>query len=325
MLKIRVNKTNFLSVLILIFLIISLIAATFLIFRSSEEKFPGFRGEVRGFTKLQENIAIVHIYGPIQIQSGGFIEVFPSGADYIVQELKRLRRSPNIKAVVLRINSPGGSVGAVQEIYSELLKLKESGKKLVASQAEVSASGGYYLAVAADKIVSNPGTVTGSIGVLIPVTNLEGLFEKIGVQVEIIKSKEHKDIGSSSRALTEEEKVILKDMVDSAYQQFLGAIVSGRSEVMTKEEIEEVADGRIMTGAQAKEVGLVDELGNLEDAVNIAADLAGIKRDDIRIFQERRDLRKMFLRQMGAKAANSFKGFLPPKTGILEYRWLPEY
>ncbi len=230
-----------------------------------------------------------------------YLEVFPTGADYIVQELKRLRQNPNIKAVVLRINSPGGSVGAVQEIYSELLKLKESGKKLVASQAEVSASGGYYLAVAADKIVSNPGTVTGSIGVIIPVTNFEGLFGKIGVQVEVIKSSEHKDIGSSSRALTDEERIILQDMVDSAYQQFLDAVKKGRSAVMTEEKIKEVADGRIMTGAQAKEVGLIDELGNLEDAINIAAELAGIKRNDIRIFEEKKDWRKILLQQMVLK------------------------
>jgi len=250
----------------------------------------------------------------------------PAGADYTVQELKRLRNSSNIKAVVLRINSPGGSVGAVQEIYTELLKLKASGKKIVASQAEVSASGGYYLAVAADKIVSNPGAITGSIGVIISVTNFEELFGKIGVGVEVIKSRELKDIGSSTRTMTDEERQILKDMVDDAYQQFLAAVREGRGSVMTDEEIEEVCDGRIMTGAQAKEIGLVDELGNLEDAIDIAADLAGIKQDDIRVFEERRDWRKMLLQQFGAtNSANPFSRFMPPKTGLFEYLWVPEY
>ena len=319
------NKEKIVSVLILIFFVVSLLAASFLVLRVSEEKSTKFPGEVPGFAK-PSNIAIVNIYGPIQIESNGFFEVLPAGADYVVQELHALRENPNVKAVVLRINSPGGSVGAVQEIYSELLKLKESGKKIVASQAEVSASGGYYLAVAADKIVSEPGAVTGSIGVIIPITNFEGLFGKIGVQIDVIKSGAHKDIGSSSRALTDEERKILQDMVDSAYQQFLDAVKKGRSSVMTEDKIKEVADGRIMTGAQAKEVGLIDELGSLEDAINIAAGLAGIKKDDIRIFEEKKDWKKILLQQFGSKTSNNpLSSFLPPKTGLLEYRWVPEY
>lgn len=321
------NKERIISVLILIFFAVSLIAASFLVFRASEEKSAKFSGgEFAGFTRSRENIAVVYIYGPIQVQAtGGFFTIFPRGADNIVQNLKSLRQNTDIKAVVLRIDSPGGSVGAVQEIYSELLKLKESGKKLVASQGDVSASGGYYLAAAADKIVSNPGTVTGSIGVIIPITNFEGLFEKVGVKVEVIKSKEHKDIGSSSRALTDEERVILKDMVDSAYQQFLGAVRKGRGGIMTEEKIEEMSDGRIMTGEQAKNAGLVDELGNLEDAIDIAADLAGIKRSDVRIFEEKKDWKKI-LSQIETKTSNNpLSSFLPPKTGLLEYRWSPEY
>ncbi|MDD5454504.1 MAG: signal peptide peptidase SppA, partial [Candidatus Ratteibacteria bacterium] len=234
------NKEKIFSLVIFIFFVLSLLAASFIVVRTPAGK-SKFSANVKSFPLARENIAIVNIYGPIQIQtSGGFFDVLSSGADYTVQELKRLRNSPNIKAVVLRINSPGGSVGAVQEIYSELLKLKESGKKLVASQAEVSASGGYYLAVAAHKIVSNPGAITGSIGVIISVPNFEGLFGKIGVGVEVIKSRELKDIGSSTRAMTEEERQILKDMVDNAYQQFLDAVKKGRGSVMTVEKIEEV-------------------------------------------------------------------------------------
>ncbi len=319
------NKERVVTVIIFIFFIISLISATFLVLKVPERKSSKFHGEVRGFVR-PANIAIVGIYGPIQMESSSFFEVLPSGADYIVQELQAIRANPNIKAVVLRINSPGGSVGAVQEIYSELLKLKENGKKIVASQAEVSASGGYYLAAASDKIVSNPGAITGSIGVIMPVTNFEGLFGKVGVQVDVIKSGTYKDMGSSSRALTEEERKILQDMVDNSYQQFLDAVIKGRSAVMAEDKVREVADGRVMTGAQAKEVGLVDELGNLEDAVNIAADLAGIKKDDIRIFEERRDWRKILLQQFGSRTYNNpLNSFLPPKTGLLEYRWVPGY
>ncbi len=320
------NKERIISVLILIFFIISLIAASFLVLRVSEEKMARFPRELKGFSTFSQNIAIVNVYGPIEIESSNYLGFFPSGADYIVEELQNLRKNPDVKAVVLRINSPGGSVGAVQEIYSELLKLKQSGKKLVASQAEVSASGGYYLAAAADKIVSEPGAVTGSIGVIIPITNFEGLFGKIGVQVDVVKSGAHKDIGSSSRALTDEERKILQDMVDSAYQQFLDAVNKGRSSLMTEEKIKEVADGRIMTGAQAKEVGLVDELGDLDDAINIAAELAGIKKSDIRIFEEKKDWKKMLLQQIGSKTSNNpLSSFLPPRTGLLEYRWAPEY
>ncbi len=319
------SKERIFFVVIFIFFVLSLIAASFLVVRTPVGK-STFSADIKGFSRVRENIAIVNIYGPIQIQSGGgFFEALPAGADYTVQELKRLRKSPSIKAVVLRINSPGGSVGAVQEIYTELLKLKESGKKIVASQAEVSASGGYYLAVTADKIVSNPGAITGSIGVIISVTNFEELFGKIGVGVEVIKSREHKDIGSSVRAMTDEERQILKDMVDNAYQQFLDAVKKGRSSVMTEEEIEEVCDGRIMTGAQAKEIGLIDELGNLEDAINIAAELAGIKENDIRIFEERKDWRRVLLQQLGTMTSNPLSRFLPPKTGLLEYLWVPEY
>jgi protease-4 len=319
------NKDRIFVSVILVFFVLSLVAASFIVVRAPARK-AAFSTEIKSFSGRRENIAVVNIYGPIQIQpSSGFFEVLPTGADYIVQELKRLRNSPNVKAVILRINSPGGSVGAVQEIYSELLKLKESGKKIVASQAEVSASGGYYLASAADKIVSNPGTITGSIGVIISITNLEELFGKIGVGVEVIKSGKYKDIGSGTRAMTDEERQLLQDMVENAYQQFLGAVKEGRGFVMSEERIEEVCDGRIMTGAQAKEVGLVDELGNFEDAVYIAAELAGIKEDDIRVFEERKDWRRMLLQQLGTTALNPFSKFLSPQTGLLEYLWVPGY
>jgi protease-4 len=321
-----VSRDRIFIVLISVFLLASLIAASFLAFRTSTKtEAAKFSGDIKTLTSHPANIAVVYIYGTIQIQpSSSLFNISPGGADYIVQKLKRIRRNPNIKAVVLRINSPGGSVGAVQEIHNELLKLKESGKKLVASQGEVSASGGYYLAVAADKIVSNPGTLTGSIGVLVPITNFEGLFEKLGINVEVIKSSAHKDIGSSSRPLTQKERVILEDMVDSAYQQFLSAVKQGRGNIMTEEEIEEAADGRVMTGEQARDLGLVDELGNLEDAINIAAELVGIEKGEIRIFEEKKGWMRIFP-QLETKALNPFSRFFPPKTGTLEYRWLPEY
>ena len=140
-------------------------------------------------------------------------------------QLKKLGKNKNVKAVVLRINSPGGTVGASQEVYSELLKLKKKGIKIVASMADVCASGGVYAAVAADKILANKGTITGSVGVIFSVSNFKQLMEKVGMRSYSIRSGKFKDIGSYSRDMTAEEKVLLQEIVDSTYQQFLSAVV----------------------------------------------------------------------------------------------------
>src|SRR6185436_16569611 len=157
------------------------------------------------------------------------------------------------------INSPGGSVGAVQEVYDEILRLKKSGKKVVVSMGDVAASGGYYVACAADKIYANPGTLTGSIGVIFETGNVQSLLKKIGVKVQPIKSAEHKDIGSPFKTMSVQERQILQSIIDDAYGQFVRAIVDGRQ--MQKEKVLRLADGRIYSGAQAKSEGLVDELG----------------------------------------------------------------
>ena len=194
----------------------------------------------------------------------------------ILDELEQFGKNPSVKALLLRIDSPGGAVAPSQEIYEEVKKLREKGEiKVVASMGSVAASGGYYIAAATDKIVANPGTLTGSIGVILELVNVEGLLEKVGVKSVVIKSGAKKDIGSPFRTMSSQEQKLLQSVLDDVHNQFIEAVAEGRG--MSEEEVRPLADGRIFTGRQAKEMGLVDELGNLQDAIQLAADMVGIK------------------------------------------------
>jgi len=192
----------------------------------------------------------------------------------VIDEIRSYSKDASIKAVVLRVDSPGGGVAPAQEIYEEIIKLKAK-KKVVVSMGSVAASGGYYIACPADKIVANAGTLTGSIGVIMEIPNLEGLMKKIGVKTEIIKSGRHKDIASIFRSMTEEERKILQAVLDDVHDQFIRAVSEGRG--MAYDDVKKLADGRIFTGKKAKELGFVDELGNLNDAINLAGKLSGIE------------------------------------------------
>ncbi len=192
----------------------------------------------------------------------------------IIEELKEYSEDASVKAIVLRVDSPGGGVAPSQEIYEELVKIKGK-KKIVVSMGSVAASGGYYVSSPADMIVANPGTLTGSIGVIMEIPNVEGLMNKIGLKTEVIKSGEHKDIGSMFKTMTDEEKEILQAVLDDVHDQFIKAISDARG--MEIAVIRKLADGRIFTGRRAKELGLVDELGNLEDAIQLAGKISGIK------------------------------------------------
>jgi protease-4 len=211
---------------------------------------------------LGEKIALIRVTGVI-IDSTSVIE-----------ELKEYAEDASIKAIVLRIDSPGGAVAPSQEIHEEILKAKKN-KKVVVSMGTVAASGGYYISAPADKIVANAGTLTGSIGVIMELPNIEGLMKKIGVETQIVKSGRHKDIASVFRSMTPEEKQILQTVLDDVHNQFISAVSEGRG--MKFEDIRTIADGRIFTGRMAKEIGLVDELGNLQDAIMLAGKLTGIK------------------------------------------------
>jgi len=236
----------------------------------------------------------------------------------IVAQLHRYRDQPNVKAVVLRIDSPGGAVAPSQEIYTEVLKLRrETGKLVVASLGGVAASGGYYVAAATDRIVANPGTITGSIGVIMQIPNLGGLLEKVGIRATIIKAGRYKDLASITRDLTEPERQILQGVMDDVHSQFIEAVATGRR--MDRAKVEPLADGRIFSGRQALALGLVDELGDLADAVDRAARLVGITGRP-RIVQERRSrfsLWDLAREQLGLPLPGP--GAAPPLS--IQYLW----
>ncbi len=211
-------------------------------------------------------------------KSIGYVEVKGVITEGVRKEtvgaLEKFRRSRNVRAIVLRIDCPGGGTAATQEIYSAVKRVRATGKPIFASMGSVAASGGYYIAIPCDKIFANPSTVTGSIGVIMEIPNIEGLLRKIGVYFMVVKSDEHKDIGSPFRKMTEVEEKLIKDVIDDVYNQFVDAIVLDRG--IKKEDVLKIADGRIITGKQAKELGFIDELGNLQDVIREAAKAAGL-------------------------------------------------
>jgi len=221
-----------------------------------------------------------------------------------IEELRRFRDNPSIKAVVLRIDSPGGGVVPSQEIHTEVLKARKDGRlKVVASMGNLAASGGYYIAAATDKIVANPGTLTGSIGVIMELANVQGLLEKVGVQSVVIKSGRYKDLASPFRAMSKEDRALLQRVLDDVHDQFIQAVAAGRA--LKVEEVRPLADGRIFTGRQARTAKLVDELGDLQDAIKLAARLVGIEGEP-RVVEPRK---RFSLRDL---LENSFLGRVAP-------------
>jgi len=195
-------------------------------------------------------------------------------AQPVVRQLDEHLEDASIRAIVVRVESPGGVVGPSQEIHDAIGRVREKGKVVVVSMGALAASGGYYLAVAADHIVANPGTLTGSIGVLIQLAEFEGLLKKVGIHFEVVKAGRHKDVGNVARAMTPEERAILQTLLDDMYDQFVTAVAKGRR--LDRAAVLELADGRVYSGRRAKELGLVDSLGGLDDAVRVAGTLAGI-------------------------------------------------
>lgn len=192
----------------------------------------------------------------------------------LLRDLKSHRDNPLVRAVVIRINSPGGVVGPTQELHDAIVRLRKAGKPVVASLGAVAASGGYYTAVAADQIFANAGTLTGSIGVIMQLANLDALMKKVGVDYVVVKAGQFKDIGNVSRPMTPEERRVLQTLLDDVHGQFIDAVAAGRK--LDRAQVVQFSDGRIFSGVQAKALGMVDELGGLEDAVERAARLAGL-------------------------------------------------
>lgn len=245
------------------------------------------------------------------------IEGVINNPDTIVDQLIAFRKDSRIKAIILKINSPGGGVAPSQEIYSETRRTAKT-KNVVASFGSLGASGAYYIASAADKIVANPGTLTGSIGVLMEFIRVEELFKKIGIEMEVIKSGEFKDIGSPNREMTESEKRLLKNLIEDIRNQFVTAVAQGRN--MPRERVFELADGRIFSGREAKELGLVDYLGNFQDAVNIAKQVAEIK-GEVRLIYPEKKRRSFILDYLFKDIAEHIINRIERHSGLFEYRW----
>jgi protease-4 len=262
------------------------------------------KGKRDGFFSHGNKVGVLEIQGVI------------ASSKRTIENLIGFRDDPGIKAIVLRIDSPGGGVGPSQEIYEEVKKAAEV-KPVVVSMGSVAASGGYYVAVPAERIFANPGTITGSIGVLLEFVNLEDLFGKIGFKVQVIKSGEHKDMGSPARTLRPEEKQLLQEFIGNVHSQFVRAVAENRP--LDEEKVRALADGRIFSGEQALNLGLVDELGNLQDAIGHAAAVAGIKGAPEVVYppRESRGLWDLFLEQ----GQTRLKELLPDKDVGLNFIW----
>jgi protease IV len=254
----------------------ALLAACVLILRAKNGLPPSGEARAKALLALSpgDSVGWVSIRGPIYPSSSG--KPWDHGAERWVQSINDLADTKGVKAIVLDINTPGGSVGSVQEIHSAIERVRrEKHIPFVADFGDVAASGGYYVASACDKIVAHPGTLTGSIGVIFEYTNMQGLFSKIGFKMEPIKSGPHKDIGSPGRAMTPVERRIMQTLIDDAYGQFVAAVAAGRH--MSVAAVRKLADGRVYSGDQALANGLVDQLGDSHDALMLAAKLGGIK------------------------------------------------
>ncbi|HEX2069254.1 MAG TPA: signal peptide peptidase SppA [Actinomycetota bacterium] len=210
-------------------------------------------------------IAVVNVQGEIVSGSEGFLGSAEATSGNLISQLEQARNDDAVSAVVLRLNTPGGSVVASDEIAREIAKVRRSGKAVVASMDEVAASGGYFLAAGANSIVANPSTITGSIGVIMVLLNLEGAAGKLGVEPIVVKAGRLKDIGSPFRDMTPGERRIFQRLLDEAHVRFMSVVSRGRQ--MPMRRVRGIADGRILSGEQAREAGLVDRLGTFDDAV----------------------------------------------------------
>ena len=267
------------------------------------------------------SVAWIKVRGVIATDNSSSPFSRPQGAGAIAKKVREASEDKEVKAIVLDINSPGGTVAAVQNIYSEILKAKKSGKKVVALFRDVAASGGFYIAMAADKIVAEPGTITGSVGVIMQTSNVEGLFDKIGVKMVPITSGKYKDMGSAYRPMTDAEKALLQDMVDDTYTQFFAAVKAGRPNV-SESDLTEYTDGRVFTGQRAYNLGFVDKLGGEDEALQLAGELAGIK--DPKIISSKSDNLRDFIFSFGSSVeGNSLvKQLESLATPSVSYLWV---
>ncbi len=271
-------------------------------------------------------VGIVRVEGPIDMSGSASPMLMSRGAEGIISRLDEMEKNGDIRAVVVRINSPGGTVGASQEIYQKLWRLRKKNIPLIASMGEVAASGGYYVASACDYIVANHGTITGSIGVIAMSPNLKRLFEKIGIDMRVIKSGRYKDMLSAFRDISPEERQLVQEIIDSSYRKFLKDVALGRN--MNESDIAPIADGRVMSGETALKNKLVDMLGTFEDAVDKARKLGKLPEDAPVYDEARMPLEQLLMRMemiFGGRALMERELRLQhfENNYMLEYRYLP--
>ena len=239
----------------------------------------------------------------------------------IVRQLSDYRHNPGVRGILLRIDSPGGAVAPAQEIYSEIMKLRADHKTVYASMGTVAASGGYYIACAADYVLANPGTLTGSIAAVMVFSNIEELANKIGVKPVIIKSGKYKDVGSPLRAMNPEERKLLQNVVDDVHQQFVQAVAKGRG--LSVSEVKEIADGRIMTGQQALKLKLIDEIGGLEKTLELLAKKIGVEGRP-RVIEEKEKTPFFDWLLQSSLSSRLIETLMPASLPRLQYIWFPQ-
>lgn len=240
----------------------------------------------------------------------------------VVEQLSHFAESHSVRAIVVRINSPGGAVAPSQEIYEEILRIRrETGKPVVASMDTVAASGGYYIAAACDHIVANPGTITGSIGVIAQWFNLEGLVEWARLRPETVTSGDMKDAGSPFREMTVEEREYYQRIVAQLHEQFIKAVIEGRDGRMTAEEVRKVADGRVFTGSEAVELKLVDQTGGLKQALRKAGEMAGVSGEPNPVYPRVRKPSLLDVLAESRDASGLVRKVLAGEGSPFLYRW----
>ncbi len=286
------------------FLVVGLVAAVFFVLVMAS--FSAL-GKTKKFSTTvwsdSEEIGVIDIVGVIET------------SEKITEQIRDYVEDDNVRGLLVRIDSPGGAVAPTQEIYSELRKAAKAGKPVVATLGSTAASGGYYVASGCETIVANPGTLTGSIGVIMEFMNAEGALEKLGLKSEVVKSGKFKDTGNFARPMTPDERQILQETIDDVREQFVDAVAEGRG--LAPDDVEQIADGRVFSGQQALDLGLVDRLGTFYDAVDVLKEKLGVKGKLNLIFPKKRkpDFLDYFFDRFDDRLQKSIKGLAASGAG----------
>ncbi len=266
---------------------------------------------------MKKGIYVLEIFFPIY-----YARKAHTGVAFWVKQIEKCQKDPNILGLLLRINSPGGSIGASQEMYEALKRFKKSGKKLVVSIIDICASGAYYISLPADKIVANPGSLIGSIGVIMTTPNLSKLYKKWGIGFNVIKSKEDKDIFASYRDMKDEERNFLQRLVSEMHQQFITEVVYWRSIKSSTNIIRKRASGLVYSASQSKSYGFIDEIGDFDKAKTILADLCGLDKKNLVIKNRKFNYENFFYLLPSTDFFSSFfkNLFFEKQPSPLEYK-----